>query len=95
MVISNSSSLACIYTRKLSFIYHDLHIGQAMLVLRTALKSLSRLNEHQVSVLIKSFGDYCYPSKTKLKELMQQTGLSKIQIFNWFKYKRRTVKEGK
>ena len=72
-----------------------MHLGQAKLVLQRASKRAPRLNKHQVSVLNKSFAAHCYPSKTTLKELTLQTGLSRKQVYNWFSYRRSTTTKGK
>ena len=57
--------------------------------------SKPRLNKHQKSVLETAFAVYAYPSKTTLKELALQTGLSMTRVYNWFVSTRKKTRQGK
>ena len=46
----------------------------------------------QWSVLEAAFVNSCYPNKTTLKKLAEQTGLCEQKIFGWFKRKREKIR---
>ena len=46
------------------------------------------MNEHQKSLLERSFAVTYFPSKNTLKELALQTGLNEAKISRWFAKKR-------
>ena len=48
------------------------------------LRNRSKINEHQKSILERSFAVQCYPNKTSLKELSPKTGLRESQLLAWF-----------
>ena len=54
-----------------------------------------KLNEHQRSALETFFTLHHFPSKTALKRLAMQTGLSEKQVYHWFGNKRFNTRQGK
>ena len=46
------------------------------------------MNEHQRSLLERSFAVSYFPKKNTLKELALQTGLNEAKIYHWFANKR-------
>ena len=64
----------------MKFILHYIHVGK---LIKREIKS-----EQQLSVLRTSFNLQNYPSKSMLKELAFQTGLSEGQVSKWFDHSR-------
>ena len=69
--------------------YHILHVGGAIQALLT---NVQRLIKTHMSILNKSFAVNCYPNTTAIKNLSLQTGLNEVQVYNWFKRRRRATK---
>ena len=57
----------------------------------TEVSSFSRIDTHQKSVLETAFSQKLYLNKTTVEQLVQETGLSKGKVINWFSYKRKIL----
>ena len=55
----------------------------------------SKYNARQLLVLEAAFADYSYVNKSRLIQVIQQTGLSRKKILCWFKHRRAAVRRGK
>ena len=53
-------------------------------------RNVPKLDEHQRSILRRSFAVHGYPNETSLKELALQTRLLESQVLRWFRQKKPT-----